>query len=60
MCLGVPGKIVDVYEKNGLKMAKVDFGGGTHVVPGVYVYIFEMESDSESSIVETGDVTVIR
>ncbi len=27
MCLGVPGKIVDVYEKNGLKMAKVDFGG---------------------------------
>ena len=27
MCLGVPGKIVDVYEKSGLKMAKVDFGG---------------------------------
>lgn len=27
MCLGVPGKIVDVYEKGGLKMAKVDFGG---------------------------------
>lgn len=27
MCLGVPGKIVDVYENNGLKMAKVDFGG---------------------------------
>ena len=27
MCLGVPSKIVDVYEKSGLKMAKVDFGG---------------------------------
>ena len=27
MCLGVPGKIVDVYEKSGLQMAKVDFGG---------------------------------
>ena len=27
MCLGVPGKIVDVYENNGLQMAKVDFGG---------------------------------
>ncbi len=26
MCLGVPGKIVEVYEKNGLKMGKVDFG----------------------------------
>ncbi len=28
MCLGVPGKIVDIYDSNGLKMAKVDFGGG--------------------------------
>lgn len=27
MCLGVPGKIVEVFENNGLKMAKVDFGG---------------------------------
>jgi hypothetical protein len=27
MCLGVPGKIVEMYESNGLKMAKVDFGG---------------------------------
>ena len=27
MCLGVPGKIVETYEKNGLQMAKVDFGG---------------------------------
>ncbi len=27
MCLGVPGKIVNVYEKNGLSMAKVDFDG---------------------------------
>ena len=27
MCLGVPGKIVETYEKAGLQMAKVDFGG---------------------------------
>lgn len=27
MCLGVPGKIVERYEKGGLQMAKVDFGG---------------------------------
>jgi hydrogenase expression/formation protein HypC len=27
MCLGVPGKIVETYEKSGLQMAKVDFGG---------------------------------
>jgi len=27
MCLGVPGKIVEIYEAGGLKMGKVDFGG---------------------------------
>jgi hydrogenase expression/formation protein HypC len=27
MCLGVPGKIIEIFEANGLKMAKVDFGG---------------------------------
>lgn len=27
MCLGVPGKVVALYEANGMKMAKVDFGG---------------------------------
>ena len=27
MCLGIPGKIVDIYEANGLIMGKIDFGG---------------------------------
>lgn len=27
MCLGIPGKIIDIYESGGLKMGKVDFGG---------------------------------
>jgi hydrogenase expression/formation protein HypC len=27
MCLGIPGKVVELYETNGLKMGKVDFGG---------------------------------
>jgi hydrogenase expression/formation protein HypC len=27
MCLGVPGKIIEMYEKGGLQMCKVDFGG---------------------------------
>jgi hydrogenase expression/formation protein HypC len=27
MCLGVPGRIIEIYERGGLKMAKVDFGG---------------------------------
>ena len=29
MCLGVPAKIVEIYEANGLKMGKMDFGGVT-------------------------------
>jgi len=27
MCLGVPGKIVEMDEQGGLQMCKVDFGG---------------------------------
>jgi len=27
MCLGVPGKVNEIYEADGLKMGKVDFGG---------------------------------
>ena len=27
MCLGVPGKIMEIYETNGLTMGKIDFGG---------------------------------
>lgn len=27
MCLGVPGKIVEIYEIDELKMCKIDFGG---------------------------------
>lgn len=27
MCLGIPGKILSIYEEHGTKMAKIDFGG---------------------------------
>jgi hydrogenase expression/formation protein HypC len=27
MCLGVPGKITEIYDAGGLRMGKVDFGG---------------------------------
>lgn len=29
MCLGVPGKVVDVYLEHGIRMGTVDFGGIT-------------------------------
>ena len=27
MCLAIPGKIVEIYEENDLKMGKIDFSG---------------------------------
>ena len=27
MCLAIPGKIVEIYQQGGLKMARVEFGG---------------------------------
>jgi hydrogenase expression/formation protein HypC len=27
MCLGIPGKVIDVHEEGGLVMGRVDFGG---------------------------------
>lgn len=27
MCLAIPGKVVEVFEDRGLRMARVDFGG---------------------------------
>lgn len=29
MCLGVPGKIIEIYESGGMRMGKIDFGGLT-------------------------------
>lgn len=37
MCLGIPGKIIDMYESNGLHMGKIDFGGVTKEVCLAYV-----------------------
>jgi hydrogenase expression/formation protein HypC len=27
MCLGIPGKIIEIYQKDDLLMGKLDFGG---------------------------------
>lgn len=37
MCLGIPGKIVDIFESDGLKMGKIDFGGVTREACLAYV-----------------------
>jgi hydrogenase expression/formation protein HypC len=37
MCLGVPGKIIELYTANGLPMGKIDFGGVTREACLAYV-----------------------
>lgn len=37
MCLGVPGKIIEIYESGGLRMGKIDFGGVTREACLTYV-----------------------
>ena len=37
MCLGVPGKIIEIYQENGLRMGKIDFGGVTRDACLAYV-----------------------
>ena len=48
MCLGVPGKVTEIYETNGMRMGKVDFGG--IVKEACLAYVPE---------VEVGDYTII-
>lgn len=37
MCLGVPGKITEIYEQNGVRMGKADFGGVTKEICLAYL-----------------------
>ncbi|MCL5677319.1 MAG: HypC/HybG/HupF family hydrogenase formation chaperone [Firmicutes bacterium] len=42
MCLGIPGKIVEILSEQGLRLGRVDFGGVTkkvclEYVPGLQV-----------------------
>jgi hydrogenase expression/formation protein HypC len=37
MCLGIPGKIIEIYEAGGLSMGKVDFGGVTREACLAYI-----------------------
>jgi hydrogenase expression/formation protein HypC len=52
MCLGIPAKIVEVYEKDGLQMAKVDFGAGT-LREACLVYVPEAQV-GEYAIIHVG------
>ncbi|GAB6165894.1 HypC/HybG/HupF family hydrogenase formation chaperone [Thermostilla marina] len=67
MCLGIPGKILEKYEKDGLPYAKVDFSGITKEIclaytpeaePGEYVLVhvgFALNRIDEAEAQETMD-----
>jgi hydrogenase expression/formation protein HypC len=37
MCLGIPGKVIDIWEESGTRMSTVDFGGTTKTVCLAYL-----------------------
>lgn len=68
MCLGIPGKIITIYENHGTKMAKIDFGGVSREVcievipeakPGDWTIVhagFALNLLSEDEAQETLDI----
>jgi len=68
MCLGIPGKVLEVFERENTRMGKVDFNGVEmdiclEAVPeaetGMYVIVhagFAISSMSESEAKETLDM----
>ena len=51
MCLGIPGKVVDIWDDAGTRMSTVDFGGTTKTV--CLAYLPDMEI-GEYTIVHAG------
>ena len=51
MCLGIPGKVVDIWDDAGTRMSTVDFGGTTKTV--CLAYLPDMARLDEASANET-------
>lgn len=51
MCLGIPGKLIEIWEESGTRMATVDFGGTTKKVCLAYLPDLEI---GEYTIVHAG------
>ncbi|PND57904.1 HypC/HybG/HupF family hydrogenase formation chaperone [Mycobacterium sp. ENV421] len=51
MCLGIPGKVIEMWEEAGTRMSTVDFGGTTKTV--CLAYLPDMEI-GEYTIVHAG------
>lgn len=68
MCLGIPGKILSIFDDHGTRMANIDFGGVTRSAcvevipeaqPGDWTIVhagFALNILSESEALETLDI----
>jgi len=52
MCLGIPGRIVDMHEDHGLAMGTVDFGGVRREV--CLAYVADQVAPGDYAIVHVG------
>ena len=37
MCLAIPGKVIEIFDENGLKMGKIDYSGTSNIACLEYV-----------------------
>lgn len=51
MCLGIPGKVIAIWDESGTRMSSVDFGGTTKTVCLAYLPDLEI---GEFAIVHAG------
>lgn len=51
MCLGIPGRVIDIWDDSGTRMSCVDFGGTTKTVCLAYLPDIEV---GEYAIVHAG------
>ncbi|MGZ8802574.1 MAG: HypC/HybG/HupF family hydrogenase formation chaperone [Mycobacterium sp.] len=51
MCLGIPGKVIEIWEESGTRMSTVEFGGTTKTV--CLAYLPDMQV-GEFTIVHAG------
>lgn len=51
MCLGIPGKVLEIYDNQGIQMGRVDFGGIVKEVCLAYVPDIEV---GEYTIIHVG------
>jgi len=54
MCLGIPGQITEIYEDNGVRMGRANFGGVVKEICLAYVPELEVGAGGEAPLALPG------